>query len=105
MILPLSLLVLSVVLDLVSNYCIKRSRGFKKVVWGISGIALIICAFALLSVVVQYLPLGVAYSIWGSLGVLGTVTLDRFLFNSRLGRQGTIGIGFIITGIVGLQLA
>lgn len=60
MIIPSTLLVFSVALDLVSNYCIKRSRGFKKVFWGMAGIALIICAFILLSIVVTYLPLGVA---------------------------------------------
>ena len=105
MILPISLLFTAVSLDLVANYCIKRSKGFKRTLWGIAGVTMIIIAFGLLSLVVKYMPLGVAYSAWGSLGVLGTVTLDRFFFNSRLGKQGMIGVGLIITGIIGLQLA
>lgn len=105
MIFPATLLLGSVSLDLVANYCFKRSKGFQRRVWGVAGLLLIILAFGLLSIVVRYVPLSVAYSAWGSLGVLGTVTLDRYLFNSRLGRRGIIGVACIIAGIVGLQLA
>lgn len=104
MIIPVSLLLGSVSLDLVSLYCIKRSKGFKRVAWGIAGLISIIAAFILLSFVVRYMPLGIAYAIWGSLGVLGTVLIDRFIFNSCLGKQGLIGVAFIIIGIVALQL-
>lgn len=104
MIIPVSLLIGSVSLDLVATYCVKRSNGFKRVAWGVIGLLAIMLAFVLLSFVVRYMPLGIAYSIWGSLGVLGTVLLDRFIFNSRLGKQGLIGIVFIIVGIVALQL-
>lgn len=104
MIIPVSLLLGSVSLDLVSLYCIKRSKGFKRIAWGVMGLVAIMAAFVLLSFVVRYMPLGIAYSVWGSLGVLGTVLIDRFLFNSRLGKQGLIGITFIIVGIIALQL-
>ncbi len=82
MILPASLLIGSVSLDLVACYCVKRSKGFKKAIWGVAGLLSIILAFVLLSFVVRYIPLGIAYSVWGGLGVLGTVLLDRLLFNS-----------------------
>lgn len=104
MILPASLLLGSVSLDLVACYCVKRSKGFKKAIWGTAGLLSIILAFVLLSFVVRHIPLGVAYSVWGGLGVLGTVLLDRWLFNSRLGTQGLIGVACIIVGIVVLQL-
>lgn len=104
MILPVSLLVGSVSLDLVACYCVKRSKGFKKAIWGLAGLLSIIAAFVLLSFVVRYIPLGIAYSVWGGLGVLGTVLLDRLLFNSRLGKQGMIGVVFIVAGIVAMQL-
>lgn len=104
MIVPVSLLVGSVSLDLLACYCVKRSKGFKKVVWGVAGLFAIFSAFVLLSFVVRYVPLGVAYSVWGGLGVLGTVLLDRMLFNSRLGTQGMIGVACIVMGIVAMQL-
>lgn len=105
MIIPASLLLGSVSLDLFANYCVKRSVGFKRLAWGFTGLAAIMLAFVLLSFVVRYMPLGIAYSAWGSLGVLGTVTLDRVFFNTRLGKQGFIGVACIISGIIALQLA
>ena len=104
MILPASLLIGSVSLDLVACYCVKRSKGFKKAIWGVAGLLSIILAFVLLSFVVRYIPLGIAYSVWGGLGVLGTVLSDRLLFNSRLGKQGMIGVVCIVAGIVAMQL-
>ena len=104
MIVPVSLLIGSVSLDLIACYCIKRSKGFQKALWGMAGLLAIISAFILLSFVVRDIPLGVAYSVWGGLGVLGTVLLDRLLFNSRLGKQGMIGVVCIVVGIVAMQL-
>ncbi len=104
MMIPMTLLLGSVSLDLVALYCVKRSDGFKRVIWGLSGLLAVILAFVLLSFVLNYMPLSVAYSAWGSLGVLGTVALDRYLFNSRLGKQGIIGVVCIVVGIVALQL-
>lgn len=104
MILPASLLVASVGLDLVACYCIKRSKGFKKAMWGTAGLISIVSAFVLLSFVVKHIPLGIAYSVWGGLGVLGTVILDRLLFGSRIGRQGMAGVACIVVGIVALQV-
>lgn len=104
MIVSASLLVGSVSLDLFACYCVKRSKGFKKIIWGIAGLVAIISAFILLSFVIRDIPLGIAYSVWGGLGVLGTVMIDRMLFNSRLGTQGIIGVAFIIIGIIAMQL-
>lgn len=104
MIVPASLLVGSVSLDLLACYCVKRSKGFRKIVWGAAGLLSIITAFVLLSFVIRDIPLGIAYSVWGGLGVLGTVMIDRMLFNSRLGTQGIIGVVFIVAGIVAMQL-
>lgn len=104
MIFPTFLLLGSVSLDLLANYCIKRSKGFSKLLWGASGLAFIIAAFVILSWVLNYLPLGIAYSVWGSFGLLGTVILDRVFFKTRLGKQGQVGIIFILAGIITLQL-
>ncbi len=104
MIIPMSLLAGSVSLDLVALYCLKRSNGFKLAAWGLGGLLLVILAFVLLSFVLNYLPLGVAYSAWGSMGVIGTVIIDRYLFGNRLGNKGLLGIACIVAGIVILQL-
>ncbi len=59
MIVPVSLLIGSVSLDLLACYCVKRSKGFQKVIWGLAGLLAIISAFVLLSFVVRDIPLGI----------------------------------------------
>ena len=71
MIVSASLLVGSVSLDLLACYCVKRSKGFQKVIWGFAGLVAIISAFVLLSFVIRDIPLGIAYSVWGGLGEIG----------------------------------
>ncbi len=39
MIVPVSLLIGSVSLDLLACYCVKRSKGFQKVIWGSASFA------------------------------------------------------------------
>lgn len=105
MLIPMSLLAGSAALDIYANYCIKRSAGFKRWGWGALSLLSIIVAFGILSIAVRYMPLGVAYAVWGSLGMVGTALLDIFVFRSFLGKKGWLGIGFIVAGMLLLNFA
>lgn len=105
MLIPISLLAGSAALDIYANYCVKRSVGFSRWGWGALALLSIILAFVVLSFAVRYLPLGVAYAVWGSLGMVGTALLDIFIFRSFLGKKGWLGIGFIIAGMLLLNWA
>lgn len=105
MLLPFSLLAGSAALDIYANYCVKRSVGFSRPGWSALALASILVAFAVLSIAVRYMPLGVAYAVWGSLGMVGTALLDIFVFRSPLGRKGWAGIGFIMAGMLLLNAA
>lgn len=105
MLIPISLLAGSALLDIYANYCIKRSQGFRHRAWGVLSITCIILAFVVLSFAVRYLPLGVAYAVWGSLGMVGTALLDKLVFHAYLGRKSWLGMGFIVSGMVLLNFA
>ncbi|HLR18067.1 MAG TPA: SMR family transporter [Alcanivoracaceae bacterium] len=105
MLIPISLLAGSAALDVYANYCVKRSVGFSRWGWGFLALASIIVAFVVLSFAVRYLPLGVAYAVWGSLGMVGTALLDIFIFRSPLGKKGWVGIFFIVAGMLLLNMA
>lgn len=105
MLVPFSLLAGSAVLDIYANYCIKRSVGFIRWGWGALSLTSIVLAFVVLSFAVRYLPLGVAYAVWGSLGMVGTAILDIVVFRSSLGRKGWAGIEFIVAGMLLLNAA
>ena len=72
LILSAGLVAAAAALDVAANLMLARSDGFKKRLIGIAALALVGLAFYCLSLAVQYMDLAVAYSMWGSLGILGT---------------------------------
>jgi quaternary ammonium compound-resistance protein SugE len=59
----------------------------------------------LLSIGMQTLPVGTAYSVWVGVGAIGTVALGIVLFGEPASAARLISVGLIVAGIVGLKLA
>ncbi|MEG9224781.1 DMT family transporter [Aeromicrobium sp. Sec7.5] len=67
-------------------------------------------SFALLGLVLRAgMPLGVAYGIWGALGVAGTAVSSSLLFGEPLTGLMVVGMGLVVAGVllveIGSQLA
>ena len=45
-------------------------------------------------------PLGVAYAVWGGLGIVLTAIVSVVVFKQRLDAIAMVGIGFIVVGVV-----
>jgi len=58
------------------------------------------CAFYGLSLALRHIPLGVAYAIWSGVGIVLTATIAWAVFRQHLDTAALIGIGFILTGVV-----
>ncbi|TFC86815.1 QacE family quaternary ammonium compound efflux SMR transporter [Cryobacterium sinapicolor] len=52
----------------------------------------------------QGMPVGIAYGIWAAAGVALTAILSRFLFKDPLTRLMSLGIIFIIGGVLLIEL-
>ncbi len=50
------------------------------------------------------MPLGIAYGIWAAAGVALTAVASRFLFGEPLTRKMLGGIGFIVVGVLLIEL-
>lgn len=57
-------------------------------------------SFYFLAQALRSLPLGIAYGIWGGLGIVLTAGLSVFVFKQRLDAPALIGIGFIVVGVI-----
>lgn len=57
-----------------------------------------------LSIALKSLPIGVAYTIWTGIGVIGTVILGMILFDESKDLLKIVFILLIVTGIVGLRV-
>ena len=50
------------------------------------------------------MPLGVAYGLWGALGVASTAVLSSVLFGETLSPVAVVGIGCIMAGVLAVEL-
>lgn len=58
-------------------------------------------AFVLLGLTLRSgLPVGIAYGIWGAVGVALTAVLGVLLFDEALGVRAVVGIGVIVLGVL-----
>ncbi|WP_139451590.1 DMT family transporter [Campylobacter armoricus] len=96
----LLVIVISAVLDIIANLLLKKSEGFKYKFWGISAIFCAILAFFLLSFSLEYIPLSIAYSTWGAIGIIGTCFGGWVLYKERLNKTGIAGIFIVILAVI-----
>ena len=96
LILSAGLVAAAAALDVAANLMLARSDGFKKRLIGIAALALVGLAFYCLS-------LAVAYSMWGSLGILGTSLCGWLFLRQRLKPCAFAGMGLLIIGMILLR--
>lgn len=94
----------SVILDILANLALTLSKGFKKKMWGVSAIVLIMGAFALLAFAVQGIPLFIAYTAWGVLSIAGTAVATWWFLDQPMNRTIVFGIVILILAIVLMQI-
>ena len=57
-------------------------------------------SFYLLAQALRGLPLGVAYAVWGGVGIVLTTIIGVVVFKQQLNGTVILGIGFIVVGVV-----
>ncbi|MDN3675679.1 SMR family transporter [Flavobacterium branchiarum] len=92
-------LALSIILEVIGSSFMKASNGFTKIIpTSITIIAYIACFF-FLSQALKHIPLGIAYAIWGGLGIVLTAIISVVVFKQSLDLPAIIGIILIVSGV------
>lgn len=99
------LLAFSIVSEVFGSTMLKVSNGFKRILPVICVIVGYGISFYLLSLTLMELPLSFTYAIWSGVGTILTTMAGIFLFKEKISKKGFIGIGFIIVGVILLNLA
>ncbi|WP_309133223.1 multidrug efflux SMR transporter [Brevibacterium sp.] len=96
-----SLLIVAILLEVGATICLRMAAvGGSKWWYAAVGTGYVV-SFGLLSLTLRTgFPLGVAYGIWAATGVALTALAGRLLFQERLTRTMTAGIGLIIVGVI-----
>lgn len=101
---PNLLLALAIALEVAGTSLLQASHHFTRLA---PTIAMAICyglAFWLLTIVLKYIPVGVAYAIWSGTGVAAIALIGWAVFGQRLDVWAVVGIALIVAGVLVLNL-
>ncbi|WP_299267128.1 DMT family transporter [Halorientalis sp.] len=101
---PYALLAAAIASELVATVSLKLSQGFSKPLPSLGVVVGYGVAFALLSLVLEELPIGMVYATWAALGIVGIAAVGVVAFGERLDPAGVAGIACIVLGVVLLNV-
>ena len=98
------ILIMAVVLGTASNGFAKGSQGFTLLVPStLTALTIVGCMYAL-SLVMKNIPVGITYASFAGLCIIATVIVGIIKFNQIPNFFALIGLGFIIVGVLMVNL-
>ena len=98
------LIPVAVICEVFGDSCMKLSNGFQcklPLVGVVLGYGV---AFYLISLTLQWLPLGPVYAVWTGLGIALTAVVGVLLWHEKVNAKKVVGLAAIIAGVVLLKL-
>ena len=93
-------LAIAIIAEVIATSALKASEGFSKLTPSVLVVLGFGVAFYFLSLVLKTIPMGVAYAIWSGMGIVLISIIRLLFFGQRLDLPAIIGILFIVTGVV-----
>ena len=98
------ILILAVILGVTSNSFAKSAEGFTLLFPSvITAITIVACMYAL-SMVTKNIAMGITYASFAGLTIIATVIVGIFRFDQIPNLYSIIGLAFIITGVLMVNL-
>jgi small multidrug resistance pump len=95
----------AILIEVTATLMLRASNGFSQTVWIAPVIGGYLASFWLLWESLSLgMPVGVAYGVWSACGVALVAVLARFLFGEPLTPLMGLGIGFVVAGVLTIQL-
>ncbi|EPN4954185.1 DMT family transporter [Vibrio diabolicus] len=101
---PMLALSIAIVWEVIATSYIPKTEQFTKMMPSTVVLIGYGIAFFLLSVTVKTMPVGVVYAIWSGAGIVLVATVGYFVYGQRLDLPALVGIGFILTGVMIVNL-
>lgn len=93
-------LLIAIISEVIATSSLKASAGFTKIYPSIVVVAGYCISFILLSLVLKTMPMGVAYAVWASLGIVFVAVSGYLFFDQKLDIYAIIGMFMIIGGVL-----
>ena len=97
-------LIIAIVAEVVATSALMQSEGFSKLLPSLIVVLGYGTSFYFLSLALQTIPIGVAYAVWGGLGIALITIIGAMLYGKKMDLPGVLGIALIISGVVVLRL-
>lgn len=101
---PMLALSIAIICEVIATSYIPKTEQFTKMMPSTVVLIGYGIAFFLLSVTVKTMPVGVVYAIWSGAGIVLVATVGYFVYGQRLDLPALVGIGFILTGVMIVNL-
>lgn len=95
---------IAILSEVIATSALKSSEGFSRLWPTIIVITGYGTAFYFLSLTLKTIPVGIAYAIWSGLGIVLVSLIAWLGFGQKLDLAAIIGIGFIIAGVLIMNL-
>ncbi len=83
---------------------LKYTQGFMRLLPTIGTVVAMAASIGFLGLALKALPVGTAYAVWTSIGIVGTAALGIYLFNEPATLLRLCSISLIVVGIIGLKI-
>ena len=97
-------LAIAIVCEVIGTTFLVKSEQFTRFVPTLIMAVLYAISFYLLTQTIKTIPIGIAYALWGGLGIVLTSLVGLFFFKQTLDTAAVIGIAMIVGGVVVMNL-
>ena len=97
-------LAIAIVAEVLATSALKESQGFSELLPTLLVMAGYGASFYFLSLVLQTIPIGVAYALWAGLGIVLITIVGAVVFGQKMDLAAILGIALIISGVVVLRV-
>lgn len=95
-----SALGVAILLEVMGTTFLQKTEQFTRLAPTLIMAALYAGSFFFLAQALKIIPLGVAYAIWGGLGIVLVAFVGVFVFRQSIDLAGMIGIAMIVGGVI-----
>jgi small multidrug resistance pump len=93
-------LAIAIVAEIAVTVALKGSVGFTKLGTSMVVIVAYAIAFFFLALLLRTIPVGIAYAVWGGVGMAPIIIAGAVLFSEIPDLSAIIGVGLILMGVV-----
>jgi small multidrug resistance pump len=90
----------SIFFEVIATSMMKKTEGFTILAPSVITIVCYCISFYAISIVMKTLPVGIVYAIWSAVGIILVSMVAYFIYGQKLDLYALLGMAFIITGVV-----